>query len=225
MRPHARPGTMTGFSLPRRALLLGASCLLLPQARADGLASLAAFVRDARTGQAHFTQTVTTPAGEDRPARVRRSSGEFRFVRPGHFRFDYERPYIQQIIADGKTLWLYDVDLEQVTARPQAALIRQTPAALIASASDLGALEAEFALVSEPASGGLEWVRAVPRSTDGQLQQVRVGFSGTTLAALEILDSFGQRSMLEFSDMVVNQPIAGRVFEFEPPVGVTVLRE
>src|SRR5690606_25610993 len=115
-----------------------------------------------------------------------------------------QKPFEQTIVADGQTLWLYDADLNQVTQRPQAQALGATPAALLTSAPDLKALRAEFTLESAPAQDGLEWVLARPKTKDGQLQSVRVGFDGEQLAALDILDSFGQRSLIRFSSLQAN---------------------
>ena len=92
-------------------------------AAADGLQSLDAFIRHSRTGGADFTQTMTAPAREGQAARVKTSSGRFEFQRPNRFRFDYQKPFVQTIVADGKTLWLYDADLNQVTQREQAQVL------------------------------------------------------------------------------------------------------
>ena len=194
-------------------------------AAADGLQSLDAFIRHSRSGGADFTQTVTAPAREGQAARVKTSSGRFEFQRPNRFRFDYQKPFVQTIVADGKTLWLYDADLNQVTQREQAQVLGQTPAALIAAASDLRALQADFTLAAEPARDGLQWVKAVPKTKDGQLQQVQVGFDGDKLAALEILDSFGQRSVLKFGAMQLNPQLPASTFEFKPPAGADVLKQ
>ena len=115
-------------------------------ASAGGLDSLEAFVKNAKTGRAEFTQTVTPPAREGEAPRARQSSGTFECERPGRFRFDYRKPFAQNIVADGKTLLIYDADLNQVTQRPQAQALGSTPAALIASAADLQALRADFQL-------------------------------------------------------------------------------
>ena len=87
---------------------------------ADGLQSLENFMRTAKAGQAQFTQTVTAPAKEGQTARTKTSSGQFEFQRPGQFKFVYTKPFEQTIVADGKAVWLYDVDLNQVTQRKQA---------------------------------------------------------------------------------------------------------
>ena len=134
------------------------------------------------------------------------------------------------IVADGTTLWLYDVDLNQVTARKQAQALGSTPAALIATAPNLKALEAEFSLQDAPEANGLQWVIATPKAKDGQLQSIRVGFKnagekGVTLAAMEILDSFGQRSVLSFSKVELNPAFGADVFNFKTPAGADVIRQ
>ena len=89
-------------------------------AMADGLKSLESFMKNAQAGKAEFTQSVTAPAKAGQEARTKVSSGTFEFQRPGKFKFNYTKPFEQLIVADGKTLWLYDVDLNQVTQRAQA---------------------------------------------------------------------------------------------------------
>jgi outer membrane lipoprotein carrier protein len=194
-------------------------------AQASGQDSLDAFVRTAKTGRADFVQVVTAPAKEGQTARSKTSSGVFEFSRPNRFKFVYKRPFEQSIVADGETLWLHDVDLNQVTARRQAGALASTPAALIASAADLKALEAEFVLSAAPEKDGIEWLVATPRAKDGALQSVRVGFRGKTLAALEILDNFGQRSVLTFSAMQTNVALEPAAFVFKPPSGADVIRQ
>ncbi|MCW2311550.1 outer membrane lipoprotein chaperone LolA [Rhodoferax antarcticus] len=197
---------------------------------ATGLKSLEEFVKTVKTGQADFTQVVTSPAKDGRVPRVKKSSGQFEFSRPSRFKFTYVKPFAQTIVADGQTLWLYDQDLNQVTARLQSQVLGSTPAALIASAADLKALQADFALADAPDKDGLEWVVATPTATDGQLQTVRVGLKASangapTLEVLEILDSFGQRSVLSFSGFQVNPALPANAFDFKPPVGADILRQ
>lgn len=196
---------------------------------ADGLKSLEDFVKTVKTGKAGFTQVVTAPAKDGQAARSKTSSGTFEFQRPNRFRFVYQKPFAQSIVADGQTLWLHDVDLNQVTARPQSQVLGSTPAALIAAAPDLRALQADFALQAAPDKDGLQWVNATPKSKDGQLQSVRIGFKpsdkGDELAVLEILDSFGQRSVLSFTGFQVNPALPGDTFQFKPPAGADVLRQ
>jgi len=213
------------------AIVLIAFCAMTAQA--DGLGALELFLKTASSGRADFTQVVTAPPREGQVARTRTSSGSFEFQRPGRFRFVYGKPLAQTIVADGQTLWLHDVDLNQVTARAQASALGSTPAALIAAAPDMRALQADYQLANGPERDGLQWVVATPRARDGQVQTVRVGLrevekSGAKtaeLAALEIVDSFGQRSVLSFSRVQLNVNLPPDTFRFKPPAGADVIRQ
>ncbi len=210
--------------LLRRAIV-GLLTLCATAAQAAGLDALEAFIKNTRSGRAQFVQQVTSPPKEGHIARVRNSSGSLEFIRPNRFRFVFKKPLEQVIVADGQTLWLYDVDLAQATARKQAQTLGATPAALIASATDLRAMEVEFELSNAAASEGQEWVLARPRSKDGGLQTVRIGFNGPVLATLEMLDSFGQRSVMQFTQFEANPALDNALFQFKPPAGVDVLRQ
>ena len=194
-------------------------------ASSAGLESLEAFIKTAKTGRADFVQVVTMPAKEAQAPRSKTSSGSFEFSRPSRFKFIYKKPFEQSIVADGQTLWLYDVDLNQVTARKQSQVLASTPAALIASAPDLRALQTDFALADAPPKDGMEWILATPKSKDSVLQSIRVGLRGGELAALEILDSFGQRSVLTFGRFELNPVLPAKAFEFKPPPGTDVIRQ
>ena len=208
----------------RKFLALFALAALAPL-WAGGLDSLDAFIKSTRSGRATFVQTVTAPPKDGQAARPKVSSGTFEFQRPSRFRFIYKKPFEQTIVADGQTLWLYDVDLAQVTARKQGQVLGSTPAALIASAADLRALDADFVLSDAQPMDGLEWVLAMPRNKDNSLSNVRVGLKGNTLVMLDIVDSFGQRSVLQFSAFEANPALDPSIFQFKPPAGVDVLRQ
>ncbi len=226
----------------RHACSLLALCALAPlalaqSASADGLGLLSEFIKNTRGGSTHFTQTVTQPISKDRnlrPAKAKTSTGQFSFARPNRFRFDYETPYAQSIVADGKTLWFYDPDLQQATAHKQDAALQSTPAALIASAASLAQLQTQFTVVGLLAAqapqqiSGLQWIQATPKKPDGTLQYLRAGFAkdqnGVALRALQIVDSFGQTSFLRFEASKGQTPAASR-FVFKPPAGVAVIRQ
>lgn len=192
---------------------------------ADGLKALEAFIRDVGSARAEFRQVVTSPkrAEEARP-RERTSTGRFAFQRPDRFRFDYLKPFEQVIVADGQQLWLHDVDLNQVTVRSQKDALGSTPAALIASGADMGALRSAFDLRAMPESDGLQWVEAVPLQREGQVKRVRLGFAGAQLSVLDIEDSLGQRSVLRFSGWQSNPALDAAAFRFVPPAGADVIR-
>jgi len=197
--------------------LLGVLGLASVAARADTLAALQSFVRDARTGSAEFTQTVISPDG----AKRRSSSGTFEFSRPNRFRFTYTKPFEQVIVADGQRLWVYDPDLNQVISRKQSSALAATPAALLAGAQ----LERDFNLSAEPARDGLEWVKAVPKLADGAFESLRIGFRNGELAEMVIVDSLGQRSLLQFRDLKLNRPLPADRLVFAVPKGADVIQQ
>jgi outer membrane lipoprotein carrier protein len=186
-------------------------------AHADALDTLRGFVNGVKSGHAVFTQTVTSPDG----AKKKTSSGTFDFARPNRFRFAYAKPFEQVIVADGQKVWIYDADLNQVSARKFSQALGATPAALLAG----GSLEKDFDLSSLPAKGGLDWAQALPKIKDGAFESVRIGFKGKDLAALEIVDSFGQRSLLLFHQLVANAPVSPDLFKFAVPKGADVIEQ
>ena len=131
------------------ATFLIATCAQL--ASADGLKSLESFMTSTQSGRADFTQVVTSPPKDGKAARSKTSSGTFEFQRPGRFKFVYQKPFEQTIVADGKTLWLYDVD--------------------------------------------------------------------------DILDSFGQRSLIRFTGLQANPTMSAAAFQFQPPAGADVVKQ
>jgi len=214
-------------ALLRVVLLVGT--LLCASANANSLDTLAQFLKTTQSGRAEFKQVVTSPSKAGQPVRSKQSAGTFAFIRPTKFRFEYQKPFPQVIVADGQTLWLYDADLEQVTARKQAQALNTTPAALIATATDVAALQKDFTLQAQPDADGLQWVQATPINKDSTLSLVRLGLSvngqQVALAKLEILDAMGQRSVLSFERFDVNPSgLTAAAFNFVPPKGVDVVR-
>lgn len=193
--------------------LLGASWA----AQADAVDSLREFVRDVKSGRSAFSQTVTSTDG----ARKKTSSGQFEFLRPGRFRFNYTKPFEQLIVADGVKVWIFDVDLNQVSSRKLAQALGATPAALLTGAS----LDTDFVLIAQPPKDGLDWALATPKAKDGPFQSMRVGFKGRELQAVEIVDSFGQRSMLQFSRFEANVALDAARFNYTPPAGADVVEQ
>ena len=199
------------------ALFALGSLTVAVAAHADAVDTLKDFVRNVKTGRASFTQTVTSPDG----AKKKTSSGSFEFSRPIRFRFAYAKPSEQLIVADGQKIWIHDTDLNQVSVRKFSQALGATPAALLAG----GSLEKDFVLGSLPARDGLNWAQAVPKIKDGAFQSVRIGFRGAQLAAVEITDSFGQRSLIEFTQMESNVALAAEAFRFTPPAGADVIEQ
>ena len=214
----------------RVASVLASVVVCASAALASSLDTLETFLKSTQSGRADFTQVVTSPpkAGQS-TARSKTSTGQFSFVRPTRFRFDYVKPFPQVIVADGQTLWLYDADLEQVTARKQGQALGSTPAALVATAVDVNALQKEFTLEAQADAEGLQWVQATPKNRDSTIQSVRLGLRAqgaqVSLGKLDILDAMGQRSVLSFERSEINPAQLGAAqFNFVPPKGVSVIR-
>jgi outer membrane lipoprotein carrier protein len=135
---------------------------------------------------------------------------------------------VQTLVADGQLLWLHDPDLNQVTVRKLSGVLQGTPAAVIASATDLRSLQADFELTAQAPADGLQWVLATPRSREGQLQSLRIGLrasaAGVELVTLDILDALGQRSLMQFSRFEAQVVIAPAQFQFTPPPGAELIR-
>ena len=208
-----------------QALLLTTSL----QACAGSLESLESFLKTAHSGRAIFSQVVTPPVKVGQTARSKKSSGVFAFIRPTRFRFDYQKPYPLTLVADGNMLWWYDVDLAQVTARSQSQALSSSPAALIATASDLAALQKEFHLQDQSEADGLQWVQATPKMRESSIQSVRIGLrvegGVANLEKLDILDAMGQRSVISFEYFEANpKNLSPSQFVFVPPKGVDVVR-
>lgn len=199
-------------SLVALLLVLGVSA-----ARADSVDTLREFIREVKTGRAQFTQTVISPDG----ARKKTSTGSFEFARPNRFRFVYAKPFEQVIVADGRKVWIFDADLNQASSRKFDSALGATPAALLAG----GSLDKDFDLAPLPPKDGLEWAAATPRAKESAFKSVRVGFRGKDLAAVEIVDAFDQRSLLQFSQFAAGVAIAPETFQFKPPAGADVIEQ
>jgi outer membrane lipoprotein carrier protein len=210
--------------------LMTGSAILAQAPNAEALNSLSLFLKQTQSGRAQFTQLVTSPAKADQAPRRKTSSGTFEFHRPQQFRFAYQKPFVQTMVSDGQSLWLYDADLNQVTVRKQSQALGQTPAAFIASTGDLKVLQAEFNLSAESDAEGLQWVKAIPKQTEGAVQTIRVGLKVQgqaipLLSVLEIVDGLGQTSRLSFQNFEVNVKLTAETFQFKAPAGAQVIRQ
>jgi outer membrane lipoprotein carrier protein len=185
---------------------------------ASGLDDFLAFNAATKTATAKFEQRVFDRSGKV----VDRASGTFAFARPGKFRWTYEKPHPQVLVGDGTRLWIHDPDLNQVTVKRIDNAISSTPAALLAGKDDITAL---FTLRDAGTADGLAWVEATPKAQDTGFERVRLGLQGKTLAAMELYDQLGGHTMLRFSDLKANAPVAADIFRFAPPKGADVLED
>jgi outer membrane lipoprotein carrier protein len=194
-----------------------ASSVLLPaQVGAADLERLRAFVRDTQTARAQFTQTVV-----DRSGRVTQTAkGEFLLARPGKFRWSVQQPYKQLLVGDGQRVWIFDEDLNQVIVRRLGDALGATPAALLSGNQEV---ERAFTWNDLPPADGLDWLSATPIAQETTFAQIKLGFNAQGLAALELLDAFGQKSTVKFSNFERNPKLGNAPFTFVPPKGADVI--
>jgi outer membrane lipoprotein carrier protein len=185
-------------------IVLLAATLALPS-HAAALDRLRGFVEGTKSGKADFVQTVASKSGR----KPQNAAGSMMFSRPGKFRWTYDKPYYQLIVGDGERLWVYDRDLNQVSARKLSTALGSSPAALLAGDN---ALEKNFDLKEGGTVDGIEWVDAQPKSQDSGFQHLRIGFVGevTTIA---------------FEKFERNPQLPASLFRFTPPAGADVLGE
>ncbi len=201
-------------------LLLLSLCLVSvqPAWAVSGRERLEQFYQQVHTLRADFTQQVYNSRSE----LIQQASGRMVIQQPGHFRWDYASPIHQIIVADGKTLWLYDADLDQVTVRPVKALNKSTPALLLSNQTPL---DESFEIKNLSDKDGMQWVELQPRGGAGTFKQVRLGLDAQGPRIMEVTDSFDQVTRLRFDHLQVNPRVDSQVFEFTPPPGVDVIKE
>ena len=165
--------------------------------------------------RAGFHQTVTDAKG----AQTETAEGTVALARPGKFRWDYRVP-AQLIVSDGTTVWLYDVDLAQVTIRPAADSLSGTPALLFSGQTDLGA---EFRIADGGQGDGLAWSRLTPRSANSDFRELSVGIAAGEMRRMVLVNRLGQTMRLEFDRIERNPHLDASTFTFTAPPGVDVV--
>ena len=151
---------------------------------------------------------------------LERTTGTLEISRPGKFRWSYVEPYEQWLIADGLNIWSYDVDLAQVTVKPQAEALANTPALLLGGAED--ALD-QFDYEGSYRETVTTWVQLAPRNTESGFMRVELGFIDDMLTRMVFFDNLDQTTLVEFDDLLVNTPIEPGRVEFTAPVDVDVV--
>ena len=182
----------------------------------EGAQLVAAFVNDIATLQGRFEQSLVDADGEV----LERTSGTLQIQRPGQFRWTYLEPYEQQLVADGLNIWSYDVDLAQVTVKPQQQALANTPALLLGGSED--ALE-QFNNDGSYVEAGTTWVKLSPKSTDSGFLKVELGFKRERLYRMVFFDNLQQTTLVALHDVAINVPFEPGAFVFEVPAGVDVV--
>jgi outer membrane lipoprotein carrier protein len=203
----------------RRLLAMLLACPVAPVAgQPSAAAQLRAFIEGTRSAQATFSQVVFDAKGR----RVQEARGTMQFSRPGRFRWEYDSPISQLLVGDGEQVWMHDRDLNQVTVRRLDRALTGTPAALLAGSNEV---EKAFVVSALPSKDGLEWIEAVPRDSESAFAAVRLGFARGEIAAMEIVDGLGGRTVVRFEAVQRNPRLAAQLFRFAPPRGADVIDE
>jgi outer membrane lipoprotein carrier protein len=191
--------------------------LLSQNSSAASIERFQSYLRTTQSGRGDFEQKVFDKTGK----LVQESYGSFSFLRPGRFRWTYVKPQ-QVIVGDGERVWIHDADLNQVTVRRVSRVLGATPAALLAGSSDI---DQAFELKELGEKDGLEWLEAKPREKEAGFDRMRLGMATSGVAAMELVDHFGQTTVLRFSNVVRNPQLDPGTFHFTPPKGADVLGE
>ncbi|WP_456405398.1 outer membrane lipoprotein chaperone LolA [Thiolapillus sp.] len=174
------------------------------------------FLHGLTTLKADFSQELIDTETDQ----VSHSQGVFYLSRPERFRWVYKGEYPRYIIADGKTIWLVEEDIQQVSQRSQKAALKGTPASLFASALDL---DRDFDIKDMGQRMGLGWLKLIPKKEGSQFEQILLAFEGDKLARMEMADRFGQVTRFDFFNLQRNPPLDDGLFRFVPPPGYDIL--
>jgi outer membrane lipoprotein carrier protein len=202
------------------ALVAAGALALAGAAQASALEQFKTFVSGTKAARGEFTQQQVRKEGKSKVAPV--SSGTFVFARPGKFIWTYQKPYEQLLQADGETLYIYDKDLNQVTTKKLGNALGSSPAAILFGSNDL---EKNFTLAEAPARDGLEWLNATPKTKDTTFEQISIGLRDGMPQAMELKDTFGQTSVLKFTNFQRNPSLSAQQFKFNVPKGADVFKQ
>ena len=182
----------------------------------NGIERFNAFMSQVKTLEAFFTQEVMSENGK----LGQTSTGLIKLSRPGKFNWEYAQPVPQKIISDGKKVWIYDIQLEQVTVKPITAALGASPAAILTSGRNISN---DFNIREIEPRENMKWVELRPKAADTDFDRILVGMDDIGVQGMDLFDQFGRRTMIRFQESRVNGPIPGGNFSFTPPAGVDVI--
>jgi len=174
------------------------------------------FLDGLETFSAGFEQTLYNEFGQE----LESSSGTVYLAQPGKFHWAYQQPYIQYLISNGSSLWIYDEDLEQVTIGSIGDSVEKSPASILTGDVDL---DDNYDIIELGRAEETDWIELIAKDTNSQYNSIRLGFNQQELSGMVIFDNLGQRTLIMFTDAIRNAELDPVLFEFEPPVGVDVI--
>lgn len=197
------------------ALVLSIAAITNVYADEAPINRLKSFLAASASLAADFKQVSFDKSG--RPAQS--SSGKFYLSRPGKFRWNYQKPFEQEIVSNSGKVWFYDADLEQVTVKQLDDSLGSTPALLLTGQVDI---EEKFVLQEQGQDEGMNWVKLSPKNEDSGFKYILIGMNGNQLGGMELSDNFGQLTRIYFSNIQLNQKLDDSLFNFKPPKGADV---
>jgi outer membrane lipoprotein carrier protein len=201
---------------PLTAALATALLLAAPAANAGARDDLNAFTKGLKGLDGQFTQQVFDARGRAKET----SSGRVAVSAPRLFRWEYVKPYPQLIVADGKTVWVYDPDLQQASKRAQGVEEASSPLAILL---DPAKLDRDFTVKDAGSNGGLSWLQLTPKQAEAGFKTAKLGFGKGGLAQMEYVDALGQRTQISFGTWKRNPSFAKGTFTYVPAKGVDVI--
>ena len=205
---------MTGFSEAKNHVKSHAKS----PAKNEPVIQLKVFLKVSKSLSADFKQVLINEAGNP----TQTSYGVFYLQRPGKFRWDYKKPFQQEIVSNSGKVWFYDTELEQVTVKKIDESLGSTPALLLSG--DVS-LEDNYTMEGQGVDGDMQWVKLLPKSQDSSFKYVLIGLSKGTLAGMELSDNFGQLTRIYFSNVILNAPLKQTLFEFKAPKGADIFSD
>ena len=193
-------------------------CLLFSTGSFAAQPILDSFLKNLNSLHAQFEQQLFNETGKQ----LETSQGQMYIKRPNQFRWDYQKPYQQLIVADGENVWIYDPDLEQVTMKKLTKALGKTPALLLTSNRPI---EEDFFVNPLPAKADITRLELLPKDAQAQFDSIRLNFRGDTLLGFELVDNLGQTTLITFKQVERNQKLEESLFIFTPPAGVDVVTE
>lgn len=194
--------------------ILAIVCLLTPSL--VFAKTLNEYLGHVKSLSARFEQYVFNQTSQESET----SKGSITVLSPDRFRLIYNKPYKQEYVADGKLLWSYDEDLEQVTVKKQEGLLANSPAIVLANPANL---ESVYLVKGQGIKDNIDWFYLTPKQSDSQFDHIRLGFAGNNLYFMELFDSFGSRTQLKFIHLQYNPKVSPADFKFTPPPGVDIV--
>jgi outer membrane lipoprotein carrier protein len=201
----------------KKVIALVLLCFSAPLFAESAVQDLEKFIASAKNVEADFTQLSLDEAGKP----VQTSYGKFYLQQPGKFRWSYTKPYVQEIISKGDSVWFYDADLEQVIIKKIDQSIGDTPALLLSGTVDL---KEKYSLTVEATKHGINWVKLVPKHEGSSFKHILIGLKVGLLIEMELSDNFGQLTKIMFDNLKLPKKLDKKLFEFDAPEGTDIFK-